>query len=112
MKNSLFIIACLLCSNTFSIGSYSGTVSDVRIDRDGRGIIAFDGPVVGAPASCRIPAYASHLSFDTNTAGGKAIYSMALAAASSGKTISVYGTGNCDDYANTVEGLLYWHYFK
>ena len=50
--------------------------------------------------------------FDVNTDAGKAIYSMALAAASTGKSVPAYGTGQCDDYPNTVEGLLYWHYHK
>ncbi len=73
MEKILFILL-LLSANSLAIGSYSGTVSDVRIDRDGRGIIAFNGPVVGEPATCRISDYISHLSFDTNTEGGKAIY--------------------------------------
>ncbi len=113
MKRLTLALLMLLLSNfTYSYGIYNGTVKDVRIDRGGWGIIAFDGPVVGNPATCRSTFYTSQMSFDANTEGGKAIFAMALAAVASGKQVSVIGTGLCNDYANTVEGLSYWHFLK
>lgn len=112
MKHILLASSLLLLSNmALAAGKVTSTVENVRVDRSGKGIIDFSTPLE-TPADCRNVAYSSHLSFDTSTPGGKAIYSMALAAASSGKKITAYGTGSCLDYANTVESMSYGHYHK
>lgn len=81
MKKIIFGISIFMYSSmSLGYGSVEGKVLDVRIDRDGRGIIKFDGPIEREPASCRVAAYSSHFSFDASTDGGKAIYTMALAA--------------------------------
>ncbi len=79
-------------------------VADVRIDRDGKGYVTFDQPLTRSPAGCGT-AYPKSLSFDTTTAPGRAIYTMALAAHISGKSITAEGTGTCPDYG-VVEGWL------
>ena len=109
------IIGCLLSAistGAFAYGVFNGTVKDVRVDRGGWGIIAFNGAVTGDFAACRNEYYTSHMSFDVKTEGGKAIYSMALAAVASGKLVSAVGTGSCSDYADTVESLGYMHFTK
>ncbi len=110
MKKSLTLIFLFIYSNfTFSYGSVpGGKVVDVRIDRDGRGIVKFDRLIALEPAVCSSADYNSHFSFDTTTDGGKAIYSLALTALASGKSIYAIGTGVCNDYS-VVEGLSYWH---
>jgi len=90
-------------------GSVSGKVKNVRVDRSGWGIVEFD-KLISTPGGCVSDPYTSHFSFDANTVGGKAIYSMALAAAASGKTITAYGTGSCEEYADIVESMSYAHF--
>ncbi len=112
MKNLLVVTSLLLFSGfAQAVGNVSSTVKSVRVDRNGWGMIEFTKPI-NTPAECHSTSYKSHFSFDTNTPGGKSIYSMALAAASSGKTITAYGTGSCSEYSNTVESMGYGHYYK
>ncbi len=90
-------------------GSYAAGIADnitvyqVRIDQSGMGYIWFTSPLTGIPASCA-SSHPSQLSFDTNTAGGKAILSLALSAKVSGKRIYAKGTDSCEGY-NVVERL-------
>jgi hypothetical protein len=109
-KIALFTFLILFSSSAFSYGAISGKVKSVRIDRNGNGMVQFYGDVGHEPASCRSDAYKSYLSFDTKTEGGRAIYSMMLAAAASGKSVIAYGTKACNDYPNIVESLSYAHY--
>ncbi len=111
-RNILFKKSLVCCLVLFSFNSYSAgvaesaTVIDVRIDISGLGFIRFDKPLVGAPAACTNEGHTSHLSFDVNTAPGKAIMSLALAAQASGKRVWAKGTGSCDGY-NVVERWRY-----
>lgn len=112
MRVLFFIILSVVTASAYSIGKADNAkVVDVRIDSNGFGIVAFDKPITSEPATCRNPSYSNHFSFDTNTAGGKAIYSMALAAATAGKSITAYGTGTCSEYVNNVESWSYGHFF-
>lgn len=88
-------------------GTVNGKVKLVRIDRSGLGMIEFDRLIGNTPASCRAEPYTSHLSFDVRTDGGWAIYSIALLAAASGKTITAIGLGVCEEYSNIVESMSY-----
>lgn len=113
MKKNILVFAFLLLPSLVqAYGAVNSTVNSVRIDRSGKGMVEFDSPIGNNPASCGTQTYASYLSFDTNTDGGKAIYSMVLAAAASGKKIVAYGTGTCADYSNVVESLSYAHFVK
>lgn len=101
----LLSITALLCGHVMANGVAMGfKVTEVRVDRDGKGYVTFDQPLTRSPASCGTP-YPKSLSFDTTTAPGRAIYSMALAAQISGKTITAEGTGTCPEYG-VVEGWL------
>jgi hypothetical protein len=88
-------------------GAVYAKVAHVRVDRNGWGIIEFALPISGTPAACRSAPYLSHFSFDSNTAGGKALYAMALSASASGKFLLAYGTGACSEYAGIVESMSY-----
>lgn len=113
MKKCILALGLIsFCNFSYSAGSYSGKVKDVRVDRDGRGIIAFEGQIGNQPAACRSEPYTAHMSFDAKTEGGKAIYSMALAALASGKSVSANGTGTCLEYNGIVESLSYWHILR
>lgn len=70
----------------------------VRADRTGKGYVKFKSDLVGTPASCTRSDFKKTLSFDTSTAGGKAIMSIALSAKAAGLRIRTYGTGNCSEY--------------
>ena len=97
-RATLLLVAMCCCSSAWSAGSVSGKVIQVRVDKDGRGIVTFDTQVGGAPATCRHSAYTNALSFDANTHGGKAIMALALAAKTSGSSVSAYGMGACSIY--------------
>ncbi|WP_055022794.1 hypothetical protein [Shewanella sp. P1-14-1] len=77
------------------------TVEYVRVDVSGKGIVKFTKKLTNSPAGCG-NGHPQHLSFNTNTAAGRAIMSIALTAHASGKTISARGTGGCGHYG-TVE---------
>ncbi len=101
MKIIILLALASLSSTVFSAGSVNDfTVTTVRVDRSGLGIITFEGSLGGTPASCISSSYHNHLSFDTNTTGGKAILSIALSAQATGKKVSARGTGNCEDYGS------------
>jgi hypothetical protein len=101
---SILLAALLIITGTsqaFAIGMVDGAkVIYVRADKSGKGIIEFDKPLYSSPAACGVSGgYTKHLAFDTNTAGGKSIMSIALAAQASGATILARGTGTCDIYS-------------
>jgi len=73
-------------------------VDFVRVDQTGFGYVEFKTNLVGTPASCTQSGYTKSLAFDANTAGGKAIMSLALAAKTSGRKILARGTGACAVY--------------
>lgn len=113
MKTVFAIFFLLTYSSlSYSYGAANGKVIDVRVDKNGWGMIKFDSPIAHQPASCTSPSYTSHFSFDTNKEGGKAIYSMALMALATGKRVSAFGTGLCEQYSNIVESLSYWHIYE
>jgi hypothetical protein len=101
------LIACLsLTLTAYSAGKASNFyVSYVRVDRSGYGIVKFDQALIDTPASC-ISGHHHHLSFDTNTPGGKSIHALVLAAHLADKRIQARGTGTCDEYG-VVES---WNY--
>ena len=78
-------------------------VKFVRVDRSGKGYVEFDSNLVANPPACTQSSYQRALAFDTNTAGGAAILSVALAAQASGRRIIAYGTHGCDTYSGVME---------
>jgi len=107
MKNIFLLVLLSVLSQGVVAQGYANKfgVVYVRADANGYGIVNFDSPLEDAPASC-INGHPSHMSFDTNTAGGKALMSVLLTAYSSGKKITARGTGACDEY-NVIESMKY-----
>jgi hypothetical protein len=98
----------LLCAQAGANGTITAHVVGVRVDKDGRGMVIFDQQVGGAPASCRHSAYLNALSFDANTAGGRAIEATALTAKATGAPVNAWGTGDCSIYGGAwVEDWSY-----
>lgn len=97
------VLGLVIPSQLFAVGSVSATVVSVRIDQTGNGMVFFDQNIGGAPPSCVITAYRNALAFNTNTAGGKSIYAMVLAAKATGAAINVVGLGTCNIFGSYVE---------
>lgn len=74
-------------------------VERVRIDKSGKGYFKFAGNLGGVRSACMQSTYASVLGFDANTAGGRSIMALALAAKASGQIIYAVGTGDCTAYS-------------
>lgn len=86
----------------------SAKIIEVRIDKDGKGMVVFDKLVGGTPATCVHPAYINAFAFDTATSGGKAIMAVALSAKATGVAVTAYGTGTCGIYGGAhVEDWSY-----
>ncbi len=101
LTSSVLLTAVTFSTNVLAAGAAINlTVKEVRADRNGMGYVRFNGPITDAPPACST--HKEHLAFDVNTAAGRAIMSLALAAQASGKPITAYGTGSCDIY-NVVE---------
>lgn len=101
--NMMGRIVCALAlaastSEVLAIGLIeTGKIVQVRVDKSGRGYVLFDRKVA-SPANCVYPNYPSHMSFDTNTTGGRSILGVALAAQSTGSSVAAAGTGTCEGY--------------
>lgn len=106
-KIVLATLATLISSHALAAAAVTGIVTAVRIDQTGNGLVHFDHIVSGTPPGCVIGAYQSALAFNTNTAAGKAIYAMVLAAKSQGSTITAYGLGTCAIFGSYIED---WDY--
>ncbi len=97
---SLFLV--LVSSNTF--GATNSTVIQVSINSvSGGGYIVFSSDV--ATMDCGGGATLTHLAFDTNTVGGKAVYSAALVAYSTGRTVFVNTINSCAPWQLNVQRI-------
>ena len=107
IATTAIILTGLTHTDAFAAGFVSGTVVSVRVDQTGHGMVFFSQAVGSAPPSCVISAYANALAFDANTAGGKAVLALALAAKATGAVISASGLGTCAIFSSFVED---WDY--
>jgi hypothetical protein len=83
------------------------TVTKVRVDDTGHGIVTFSQNLAGTPPACVMPSYGSSLAFDTNTSAGRAVLALVLSAKATGVTLNVFAGGTCTIYGNSwVED---WH---
>ncbi len=94
-------------SNVYAAAEVISTVDIVRVDENGWGLVRFTTPLGMQPASC-IQNHPTHLSFDTNTDGGKAILGLALTAHSTGKRLFAGGTGTCEGYGIIEKWNIGW----
>ena len=95
---SLAVALSFISSQAHAEGAIIGKVAEVRIDSDGKGLVTFVDVVVGTPPACAIAGYNHSMSFDAATAGGKAMYALALLAKSGGATVYGQGKGTCAIY--------------
>ncbi|MBB5368383.1 MULTISPECIES: hypothetical protein [unclassified Janthinobacterium] len=95
---SLAFAASFVASPVHAEGAIIGKVVEVRIDFDGKGLVTFADTIVGTQPACAIAGYNHSMSFDAATAGGKAMYAMALLAKSSDATVYGMGKGTCVTY--------------
>ncbi|MGR6871046.1 hypothetical protein ACU6U9_01770 [Pseudomonas sp. HK3] len=109
MKKLVLLIA-MLTPFFSSASEVDSTISYVRVDDNGHGLIQFTNAIIG-PSDCTHPAWRGHYSFDLKTEAGRAIYSLALTAHASNKKIKAYGKGQCLQYIDAVEswahGFIY-----
>lgn len=108
MRKMLFaLLAFCVSTPVLSAGNTVGKVISVRVDQTGNAMIFFAQSLEGTRPSCVISPYANALAINTNTAGGKSILAMALAAKAMDSTISVIGLGTCNIFGSSVED---WDY--
>lgn len=112
MKKLLWVLllAIPLFSSQVSAGTFSeARVTLVRVDSTGIGMVVFDQPASGTSPTCiNAVAYKNALSFDTNTAGGKSILAVAIAAKATGSVVFAYGGNKCSIYNGAhVEDMDY-----
>ncbi len=95
------LLICLVAPTNVSANGIAENleVDFVRVDSSGYGYVNFVSALTSTPATC-INGYPNALAFDTNTAGGKAIYTIALVAKTTNKRIRAVGTNNCTIYGS------------
>lgn len=105
---SMLLFGFCISSQVFAGSIGYSKVIQVRTDQGGLGMVVFDQLISGSPGCINATAYANAFSFNSNTAGGKAIMAMALTAKATGAIIAVYGTGACGNYGGAhVEDWSY-----
>lgn len=105
---AILTLAVFYAIQTAQAGGYAtSTISSVRVDADGRGLIEFVQPIGGTPPSCVASGFNTMMAFNASTAGGKAILANALAAKATGAQVIVAGAGTCTNYSNVMEDVAY-----
>ena len=108
VKNIFSVLLLIIGGAAQAAGQVNNSlVENVRIDENGHGYIKFVDALQSVPAACISNGHTYHLSFDTNTAAGRGIMSLALAAQAAGKKIYAMGTGTCNQYVGVVESWAY-----
>jgi hypothetical protein len=111
MKPVLFALSffsIILSAQVYAGTSIDAKVIQIRLDNDGVGMVFFDKPITGGSPTCINSYYNNALSFNSNTAGGKGILSVALAAKAMSVSVFAYGTGFCKNYGDAhVEDMAY-----
>lgn len=98
MKTALLALALTpLAGHTAGIAN-NAYVDHVRVDRTGLGYVQFASALSGSPIACGA-SYPNALSFDANSAGGKAVYALALTAKATGKRLYAVGADACSQYS-------------
>lgn len=108
MKKLLFGFCLFFVIQNSHATSVDAKIIQIRVDKSGVGMITFDKPLQGTSPSCINPYYNNALSFDANSAGGKSILAVALAAKAQNVSVVAYGLGACTIYGGAhVEDLDY-----
>jgi hypothetical protein len=97
------MMVTLFCGPTFGVGMADHFLIDyVRADASGKAFVRFTTPLTDTPAPCSGTTH-KDLAFDTNTDAGRAVYSLLLAAKTSGARVTARGTGTCTVYPSFTE---------
>lgn len=102
-----FVVCFFGIQSAWAAGNVLSTIATVRTDVDGKGIIEFSQTIGGSPPTCVATGFNLMMSFNANTAGGRAILAVALVAKASGSQVLAVGGGTCNLYSNTIEDLVY-----
>lgn len=103
----LALLGCSICSYAFASSTVTGTVTHVRVDETGHGMVTFSAIISGSP-SCINVAYNNTYAFDGTTAGGKNFLALVLASQATGTPITAFGLGTCSIYgAGVLEDVYY-----
>ena len=93
----IMITLALAAFSVFADGSVTAKVNSVRVDSDGRGIVFFNSNIITPAGCCPDPniCFMNAFAFDTNTTGGKSLFSLAISAQLSGKSVTAFGKNSC-----------------
>lgn len=105
---SLALAVSFISSQAYAEGSVIGKISEVRIDSDGKGLVTFVDSIVGVQPACAIAGYNHSMSFDAATAGGRALYAMALLAKANSAIIYGMGKGTCTTYGVVEDAMIFF----
>ncbi|GLS27786.1 hypothetical protein [Marinibactrum halimedae] len=103
----LVSIAILLISNSSIAGTASGQVTEIIAHTDGgngHGVFMFyiEGQRDNTPP-CSTVGGGKAWAMSLEKESGRAMYSLLLSAQAQGKTVSVFGRGNCDSWGDREE---------
>jgi hypothetical protein len=106
-KIILALLGCSICSYAFATSAVTGTVTGVRVDENGHGMVTFSATISGSP-TCITGVYDNAYAFDGTTYGGRNFLAVALASQATGASITAFGAGTCNIYGSgTVEDFYY-----
>ena len=101
MLGLLFVLVFLLSAGLSNASeSQSGHISNILVNADGKAFFNQSGTRTSI-ASCQAASVPNRWAFDVNTAKGQAMLSLVLSAYSLGKSVQVYGIGECSDWPDT-----------
>ncbi|MEO1333234.1 MAG: hypothetical protein AAFV32_06905 [Myxococcota bacterium] len=104
MKQILLFTGLFLAAPALAhAGSVDAKIKEVRVDRDGRGLMRFTSNVNNGPSCATLT---EALAFDTKQPGGESMLRLATAAYLAGKRVIVNGTGQCDVYSTTETATI------
>ena len=100
-----FLLGLIFTSNLAFAGAGSGKITVIYAHErnNGEGVILFGVEDNREKASCSTAASGKEWAFRANTDHGKAMYALLLAAASSGKEITVVGNDACGAWGDREE---------
>lgn len=108
MKKLIIGGLMMFCSSVYATSIHNAKIIQIRVDKTGIGMIVFDQPLQGTNPACINPTYKNALAFDTNSAGGKSILSVALTAKAQNANVFAYGLNSCAIFGGAhVEDLDY-----
>ncbi len=109
MKKVLFLLLMILVPTIAHSGTASGKLTQVLAHTgggNGAGVFMFlmDGERTDPPI-CSTVAGGKAWALSLEKESGRAMYALALSAAAQGKSVFVYGAGNCDSWGDREQPI-------